>query len=73
MHLIAIDVPGAAVALLGLWGVVGGGGDLLPFPSTPRIAWSLVAIGFVLAIAVGIAIVRSVLARARTRSPGEQA
>jgi hypothetical protein len=40
-HLIAIDAIGAALCLLGLWGVLVGGADVLPFLGTPRIAWSL--------------------------------
>ncbi len=71
-HLIAIDAIGAAIALLGLWGVFAGGGDVLPFLDAPRVAWSLVAIGGVLIAAVGISIVRVVRARARPRSPGEE-
>jgi hypothetical protein len=69
-QLIAIDALGAAVSALGLWGAVGGGGEVLPLLAQPRVAWSLVAIGTVLMIAVGITIVRAVLARTPP-GPGE--
>jgi hypothetical protein len=68
-QLIAIDAIGAALCALGMWGVAGGGGEVLPFLNAPRVAWSLVAIGAVLMIAVGIAIVRAVLAHQSPPSP----
>jgi hypothetical protein len=70
-HIIVIDAVGAIAAALGLWGALAGGGATLPFLATPRIAWSLVAIGVVLMVYSGVTLVRIARERAQ-RGPSEQ-
>ena len=72
LHLIVMDAIGALAAGLGLWGALAGGGTTLPILASPRVAWSLVAIGVLLMIYAGVALVRIELHRRRRRAPGEQ-
>ena len=72
LHLIVMDAIGALAAGLGLWGALAGGGTTLPILASPRVAWSLVAIGGLLMIYAGVALVRIALYRRRRRAPGEQ-
>jgi hypothetical protein len=71
-HVIVMDAIGALATALGLWGALAGGGATLPFLATPRVAWSLVAIGVVLMVYSGVTLVRIVRERSRERGPGEQ-
>jgi hypothetical protein len=71
-HVVVMDAIGALAAALGLWGALGGGGATLPFLATPRVAWSLVAIGAVLMVYSSVTLVRLVRDRTRQRGPGEQ-
>jgi len=69
-HLLVIDAVGTLLLVLGIWGALAGGGEILPFLSTPRVAWSLAAIGLVLVLAVSTAIVRLTLDARRKKAPG---
>ncbi|MGE5791499.1 MAG: hypothetical protein ACM36B_02325 [Bacteroidota bacterium] len=72
LHVIVVDASGAIATALGLWAALGDGGAALPVLANPRVAWSLVAIGVLMMVYAGVAIVRIALDRQRRRGPGEQ-
>ena len=72
LHVIVMDAIGALAAGLGLWGALAGGGTSLPVLASPRVAWSLVAIGVLLMVYAGVELVRIALRGRRPRAPGEQ-
>jgi hypothetical protein len=71
-HVIVMDAIGALATGLGVWGALGGGGTTLPVLASPRVAWSLVAIGVLMMLYAGVEIVRIALDQRRRKAPGEQ-